>query len=146
MSSASDKSKLLISRASGKKSPLLAGTMSDTAAARLSHRFSDLAQFFSSLTHSGYFSKKSPTVWLHKPSHFAQLSTYFSIQVLSKAKSASSNFSTKFGSQKETINASSVMPERYSSSQSRKISFFSRSLTSFQCFLAILPTVSVLTP
>src|SRR4030066_539942 len=129
MSSASDKSKSLISRASDKNSPFLAGTMSDTAAALLSHRFSDLAQFFSSLTHSGYFCKKSPTVWLHKPSHFAQLSMYFSIQALSKVKSASSNFSTKFGSQKETINASSVMPERYSCSQRGKISFFSRSST-----------------
>src|SRR4030066_1767348 len=117
MSSASDKSKSLISRASGKKSPFLAGTMSDTAAALLSHRFSDLAQFFSSLTHSGYFSRKSPTVWLHKQSHFAQLSMYFSIQVLSKAKSARSNLSTRFGSQEETKNASSVMPERYSCSQ-----------------------------
>src|SRR4030065_2559524 len=121
MSSASDKSKLLISRASGRKSPFLAGTMSETAAALLSHRFSDFAHFFSSLAHSGYFCKKSPTVWLHKPSHFAQLSTYFSIQVLSKAKSAGSNLSTKFGSQKETMNASSVTPERYSYSPSRNI-------------------------
>src|SRR4030066_664723 len=143
MSSASDKSKSLISRASGKKSPFLAGTMGGAAAALLSPRFSDLAQFFCSLTHSGYFSKKSPTVWLHKPSHFAQLSMYFSIQVLSKAKSASSNFSTKFGSQKETMNASSVMPERYSSSHSRKLSFFSRRLPAFQCFLAIFPPVYV---
>ncbi len=46
--------------------------------------------------------------WLQNPSHLAQLLMYFSIHSLNNVKSFGSNLSAKFGTQKETIKASSV--------------------------------------
>src|SRR5665647_971507 len=53
MSSSSRRRRSAIARASSRKSPRLAGTTSETAAARRIHRFSDCAHSFSTATVSG---------------------------------------------------------------------------------------------
>ena len=53
-----------ISNISSLNKPFLAGMISDTADARLSHLFGDFVQSFNFSIYNGYISKNVPTVWL----------------------------------------------------------------------------------
>jgi len=79
---------LAISNISFKNKPCLAGTMSVTAAARLFHRFEEVAYFFNSLMYWGYIMINVPTVWLHKVSQPSQLLTYWVTQRSKISKSS----------------------------------------------------------
>ena len=78
-----------ISKISSLNRPFLAGIISDTADARLTHLFWDFVQSFNFSIYNGYISKNVPTVWLHKVSQAAQLVTYSFTHFSNRGKSSS---------------------------------------------------------